>query len=93
LSQNIQKLNKEETIVRKKHEDSVRQCEYIIKEKERLLADLRIQAELIPTKTVNSHFISTVEQNFENENLRSGMYLLMMKPENDEKQTIKVVHQ
>jgi hypothetical protein len=65
LSQKIQKLNKEEKLLTSKHEESLKQCEYIIKEKERLLSDLRIYAELNPSIATNSVFYSYDEQVYE----------------------------
>jgi len=54
---------------------------------------INISGAVVKRFEFNSSGKCTQTLNFENENLRSGIYLLMMKPENGEKQTIKVVHQ
>jgi hypothetical protein len=54
---------------------------------------INISGAVIKRFEFNSSGKCTQTLNFENENLRSGMYLLMMKPENGKSHTVKVVHQ
>ena len=54
---------------------------------------INISGAVIKRFEFNSSGKCTQTLNFENENLRSGFYFLMMKPEYGEKQTIKVIHQ
>jgi hypothetical protein len=54
---------------------------------------VNISGEILKRFVYHSNGKCTQVLNFGNDALKSGMYLLMMKPENGEAQTVKVVHQ